>query len=413
MRAPYDHDVASGDPDGAAGFAVVGGGILGLATARELQRRHPRERVVVLEREPAVGRHQTGSNSGVAHAGIYYAPGSLKARLCVDGIRRLYVFCDEHAIPHERCGKVIVALHERERAGLDELERRGRANGVPGLRRLDARGLAAVEPHAAGVDALHSPETGIVDFGAVAAKLAELLRADGATIATGCAVHGIERRGPVTVLRHARGELRAGRVVTCAGAWADRLAVAAGADPDPRIVPFRGGYLRLTPAARHLVRGLIYPVPDPSLPFLGVHLTRRVDGEVLLGPTALLVGARDAYTLGTVRAADLRATLAWPGTWRMMARWWRTGLRELHLAASRRAFVAACARYVPGLQPEHVVAGPAGVRAQAVGRDGALIDDFVVHEAGGAVHVRNAPSPAATSSLALAELIVDRVVGVA
>jgi L-2-hydroxyglutarate oxidase len=413
MRAPYDHHVASEDPDGAARFAVVGGGILGLATARELQRRHPRERVVVLEREPALARHQTGSNSGVAHAGIYYAPGSLKARLCVDGIRRLYAFCDEHAIPYERCGKVIVALDERERAGLDELERRGRANGVPGLRRLDARGLAEVEPHAAGVDALHSPHTGIVDFGAVAGKLAELLRADGATVATGCAVRAIERRDGETVLRHTRGELRARHAVTCAGAWSDRLAVAAGADPDPRIVPFRGAYLRLAPEARHLVRGLIYPVPDPSLPFLGVHLTRRVDGGVLLGPTALLVGARDAYTLTTVRAADLRDTLAWPGTWRMMARFWRTGVHELHLAASRRAFVAACARYVPGLQPAHVVDGPAGVRAQAVGRDGALIDDFVLHEAGGAVHVRNAPSPAATSSMALAELVADRVVGVA
>jgi 2-hydroxyglutarate dehydrogenase len=413
MRVPYDPDVASEQPDGTAAFAVVGGGIVGLATARELQRRHPGERIVVLEREAVLGRHQTGSNSGVAHAGIYYKPGSLKARLCVEGIRALYAFCDEHGIAYERCGKVIVALDEHQRRGLDELEARGRANGVPGLRRLDARELAEVEPHATGVDALHSPNTGIVDFGAVAQALAGELRAEGATIATGCAVHGIERRGAETVIRHARGELRAGRVVTCAGAWSDRIAVAAGADPDPRIVPFRGAYLRLAPEALHLVRGLIYPVPDPALPFLGVHLTKRIDGEVLLGPTALLVGARDAYTLKTLRAADVRATLAWPGTWRMMARWWRTGLSELHLAASRRAFVAACARYVPGLRPEHVISGPAGVRAQAVGRDGALVDDFVVHEAGGAVHVRNAPSPAATSSLALAKVIADRVVGVA
>jgi 2-hydroxyglutarate dehydrogenase len=211
------------------------------------------------------------------------------------------------------------------------------------------------------------------------------------------------------VVRHSGGELRARRAVTCAGAWSDRLAVASGAEPDPRIVPFRGGYLRLRPEARGLVRGLIYPVPDPSLPFLGVHLTRRVDGEVLLGPTALLVGARDAYNLRTVRGADLRATLAWPGTWRMMARWWRTGLGELRMAASRRAFVAACARYVPELEPGDVLPGPAGIRAQAVGRDGALVDDFVVSEAGGALHVRNAPSPAATSSLALARLIADRV----
>src|SRR4051794_30133021 len=411
MRAPYDHDVASEDAQGRAAFAVVGGGIVGLATARELQRRHPGERVVVLEREAAVGRHQTGANSGVAHAGIYYKAGSLKARLCVEGLRDLYAFCEEHGVAHERCGKVIVALDERERAGLDELEARGRANGVPGLRRLDARGLAEVEPHATGVDALHSPHTGIVDFGAVAARLAQLLRQDGATVATGCTVLAVERRDGATVVRHSGGELRARRVVTCAGAWSDRLAVAAGADPHPPIVPFPGAYPRLAPGARALGRGLVYPVPDPSLPFLGVHLTRRVDGEVLLGPTALLAGARDAYALRTVRAADLRATLGWPGTWRMMARFWRTGLHELHLAASRRAFVAACARYVPELAPEHVRPGPAGVRAQAVGRDGALVDDFVGHEAGGAAHVRNAPSPAATSSLALARVIADRVLG--
>jgi 2-hydroxyglutarate dehydrogenase len=409
MRAAYDLRVALTDPTGDCDVAVVGGGIVGLAVARELQRRRPDERVVVLEREAELGRHQTGSSSGVAHAGIYYAPGSLKARLCVEGVRLLYDFCDEHGIAHERCGKVIVALGEAELGRLDELEARGRANGVPGLRRLDGAQLRAIEPHAGGLAALHSPSTGIVDFPAVARELAAQLRAGGATVATGCAVHELARRHGRTVVRHSGGELRARRAVTCAGAWSDRLAVASGAEPDPRIVPFRGGYLRLRPEARGLVRGLIYPVPDPSLPFLGVHLTRRVDGEVLLGPTALLVGARDAYNLRTVRGADLRATLAWPGTWRMMARWWRTGLGELRMAASRRAFVAACARYVPELEPGDVLPGPAGIRAQAVGRDGALVDDFVVSEAGGALHVRNAPSPAATSSLALARLIADRV----
>jgi (S)-2-hydroxyglutarate dehydrogenase len=411
MVTPYDPDVARPDLSGDCDVAVVGGGILGLAVARELQRRHPGERVVVLERETTLARHQTGSSSGVAHAGIYYAPGSLKARLCVEGLRRLYAFCEEHGVAHERCGKVIVAVDEGELGRLDELEARGRANGVPGLRRLDATGLREVEPHAAGVAALHSPQTGIVDFVAVAETLAAQLRAGGATVATGCEVTRLERRGGRTVVAHAQGELRARRAVTCAGAWSDRLAVAAGADPDPRIVPFRGGYLRLAPEARGLVRGLIYPVPDPSLPFLGVHVTRRTDGEVLLGPTALLVGARDAYNLRTVRLQDVRATLGWPGTWRMMRRWWRTGAAELRLAASRRAFVAACARYVPELRDARVLDGPAGIRAQAVGRDGTLVDDFVVGEAGGAVHVRNAPSPAATSSLALAELIADRVDG--
>src|SRR3954451_21213098 len=364
MRAPYDHDVASEDAQGRAAFAVVGGGIVGLATARELQRRHPGERVVVLEREAAVGRHQTGANSGVAHAGIYYKAGSLKARLCVEGLRDLYAFCEEHGVAHERCGKVIVALDERERAGLDELEARGRANGVPGLRRLDARGLAEVEPHAAGVDALHSPHTGIVDFGAVAARLAQLLREDGATVATGCTVLAVERRDGATVVRHSGGELRARRVVTCAGAWSDRLAVAAGADPDPRIVPFRGAYLRLVPERRGLGRALIYPVPDPALPFLGVHLTRRIDGEVLVGPTALL---------GT---EGLGRTLAWPGSWRLFRRWWRTGLTEIGHATRRRALVAEAARYLPGIGVGDVEPSFAGVRAQAVARDGSLVDDF-------------------------------------
>jgi L-2-hydroxyglutarate oxidase len=402
------------DLSGACDVAVVGGGIVGLATARELQRRDPDARIVVLERETAVGRHQTGRNSGVAHAGIYYAPGSLKARLCVEGLRELYAFCEEHGIAHERCGKVIVALERSELGRLDELEARGRANGVSGLRRIGPGELAEIEPHATGIAALHSPDTGIVDFGAVARTLAAQLEAGGAVVATGARVTGIARmdgtRG-ATRVTHARGELHARRVVTCAGLWSDQVAVAAGADADPRIVPFRGAYLRLAPERRGLVRGLIYPVPDPRLPFLGVHLTRRVDGEVLLGPTALLAGARDAYTLTALRSADVRATLAWPGTWRMMRRWWRTGLTELHLAASRRAFAEACARYVPALEPGDVLPGPAGVRAQAVGRDGALVDDFVVHEAGGAVHVRNAPSPAATSSLALARVIADQVVG--
>ncbi|MDX6684098.1 MAG: (S)-2-hydroxyglutarate dehydrogenase [Baekduia sp.] len=399
------------DATGECDVAVVGGGILGLATARELQRRHPGARIVVLEREDGLGRHQSGSNSGVAHAGIYYAPGSLKARLCVEGVRELYAFCDEHGVAYERCGKVIVALDTSELRRLDDLEARGRANGVPGLRRLGRAELAEVEPHAAGVAALHSPATGIVDFPGVVAALAALLRAGGAVVATGAGVQGMSRSDGRTVIRHARGELRARRAVTCAGAWSDRVAVAAGGEEDPRIVPFRGGYLRLAPAARGLVRGLIYPVPDPSLPFLGVHLTRRIDGEVLLGPTALLVGARDAYNLRHVRARDVGDTLAWPGTWRMMRRWWRTGLGEIRMAASRRALVAACARYVPELRLGDVVDGPAGIRAQAVGRDGALVDDFVVGEAAGAVHVRNAPSPAATSSLALARVIADQVDG--
>lgn len=389
--------------------AVVGAGLLGLASARELLARHPGLRVAVLDREREVGVHQSGHNSGVVHAGIYYAPGSVKARLCVEGARLLYAFCEERGIPYERCGKVIVALTPRERAGLDELERRGRANGVQGLRRLDARGLAEIEPHAAGIDALHSPDTGIADFPAVTRALADDVRSAGGELLLGAAVTGTERRGRAVVVRRAGAEdVTARHTVFCAGLWADRLARAAGAEADPRIVPFRGQYLRLKPAARRLVRSLIYPVPDPRLPFLGVHLTKHVSGDVLLGPSALLVGARDAYDLRTVRAADLRDTLTWPGTWRLISRFWRTGLTEMRLQASRHAFVRACARYVPELQLADVEDGPAGIRAQAVDRAGNLVDDFVFSEAGGALHVRNAPSPAATSSLAIAGQIADR-----
>jgi (S)-2-hydroxyglutarate dehydrogenase len=376
-------------------LAVVGGGIVGLAVARELTRRRPDLKAVVLERAPTLATGQTGANSGVIHAGIYYAPGSLKARLCVAGAGEMYDFCDRHSIRHERCGKVIVARNEGELGRLDELERRGRANGVPGLRRLSARELREVEPHCSGVAALHSPATGIVDFADVARALAGELEEEGTPVVTGCGVAGIERRRGRIGLVHSSGETRARFAVFCAGAAADRLAVAAGASPDPRIVPFRGSYLYLRPERRQLVRSLIYPVPDPSLPFLGVHLSRHIDGEVSLGPTALLAprAARD---------------VAWPGTWRMARRWWRTGLTELRHAVSRRSLAAAAADYVPEIGPRDFDGGFAGLRAQALGRDGTLVDDFVVSETEGALHVRNAPSPAATSSFALARLIADR-----
>lgn len=372
--------------------AIVGAGILGLATAAELLERHPRLRVAVIDREPVVGAGQTGHNSGVIHAGIYYAPGSLKARLCVEGAARMYAFCERHGVEAQRCGKLIIATGEAELARLGELERRARANGVAGIRRLGAAQIAEVEPHAAGIAALHSPNTGIVDYSQVARALAADVRERGGELLLGREVRGLERRARGIALLHAGGgATRARHAIFCAGLGADGLARRAGAPADPRIVPFRGQYLRLRPHARERVRGLIYPVPDPDLPFLGVHLTRTVHGEVLLGPSALLVGG-----------------LAWPGTWRVMRRWWRTGLRELRLAAGRRAFVAACARYVPGLTAADVEGGPAGVRAQAVGRDGRLVDDFVFAEAGGGLHVRNAPSPAATSALAIAAEIADR-----
>jgi L-2-hydroxyglutarate oxidase len=378
-------------------LAIVGGGILGLAVARELRGRRPGSTVAVLEAARTVATGQTARNSGVIHAGIYYMPGSLKARLCVAGARELYEFCEERGIAHERCGKLIVARDEGELPRLDELERRGRENGVPSLRRLGAEELREFEPHCRGVAALHSPATGIVDFAAVARALAADLRERGVPGVTSCRVEGVEPRPPGVGLAHSAGDTRARFAVFCAGASADRLAARAGAPADPRVVPFRGSYLKLKPERRRLVRALIYPVPDPALPFLGVHLSRHIDGEVSLGPTALLAP----------RGRLLR-TLAWPGTWRMARRWWRTGLREIHHAVSRRALARAAAEYVPELRPSDFEPYFSGVRAQALARDGRLLDDFVVSETPGALHVRNAPSPAATSALALARLIADR-----
>ena len=423
---------------------IVGGGIVGLATARTLALRGMR--VIVLEREPALGAHQTSHNSGVIHAGIYYAPGSLKARLCVDGAAALYEYCAARGIPTERCGKVVIAVRDADLARLDELERRARANGVEGLERLGPNEIPEVEPAARGLAALLSPNTGMVDFSAVAAAYAEDVTANGGEIRTGASVRAVVERedhvevvvdevapaGGTTSSGHDTrssgagttssgggtsssdeappdGIVRARQAVACAGAWSDRLALASGARTDVRIVPFRGAYLRLVPERAHLVRGQIYPVPDPALPFLGVHLSRTIGGEVLIGPTALLAPARDAYALRTVRRADVGATIRWPGTARLVRRWWRTGARELAHAASRRLLLRDARRYVPELGPRDVRPGPAGIRAQALGRDGALLDDFLLARTGRAVHVLNAPSPAATASLAIAEMIADEV----
>jgi 2-hydroxyglutarate dehydrogenase len=398
--------LTASDPPAECDLVVVGAGIVGLATACELLARHPEARLVVLEREARVAAHQTGHSSGVIHAGIYYRPGSLKARLCVEGARLLYDYCEKAGIPTERHGKLIVAAFEEELPRLDELERRGRANGVEGLRRLEADEIAAIEPHARGIAALHSPNTGVVDFAAVAASLAEDVRAAGGTIVTSCPVEAMRAGNDRLRIDHHRGSTVARAGIACAGLWSDRLARASGGVADPRIVPFRGAYLRLRPERAHLVRGSVYAVPDPELPFLGVHLTRQIDGTVSLGPTAHPVLARDAYRARKVRLRDARETLSWPGSWRMAASGWRAGLYELR-RSRHKAFVAEASRYVPTLRPEDFTAGPSGVRAQALARDGALLDDFVVERTERAVHVRNAPSPAATSALALAKLIAD------
>ena len=393
------------EPPGGCDIAVVGAGIVGLAVARELGLRHPDARLVVLEREQRVGLHQTGRNSGVIHQGVYYRPGSLKAQLCASGARMLYEYCRRRNLPVRVAGKLIVALDEAEMPRLDELERRARANGVPGLTRVDRRQIVELEPHCAGLAGLYSPETGVTDFLAVARELTAGLEQAGVVIATGCPVLAVHAGGRRIHLRHPRGVVSAAAAVFCAGAWADRLAVMCGAGADPRIVPFRGGYLRLRPQRSDLVQGLIYPVPDPDLPFLGVHLTRQVGGGVTLGPSALLAGGRSA---GTVSARDLAASLSWPGTARMVRRHWRTGLGELRMALDRRSFVAAAARYVPELRPADVLAGPVGVRGQAVARDGSLVDDFVFDHTERALHVRNAPSPAATAALAIAGYVAGQ-----
>lgn len=390
---------------------VVGAGIVGLAVAREWITRRPDDSVVVLEREPGPARHQSGHNSGVIHGGIYYPPGSLKARLCVDGARLMYEYCQRHAIPHERCGKLIVAVESAELPRLDALAARGAANEVPGLRRISASEIAEIEPNAVGLAALHAPNTGIADYGAVARRLVEDLSAAGVEIRFSCAVTAVDDTDPA-IVHTAMEPVRARRVITCAGLWADRLARRSGAPRDPQIVPFRGAYLGLRATAQPRVRGMIYPVPNPDLPFLGVHITRHIGGEVTLGPTAMMVAARDAYSLRRFSARDSWESMTWPGTWRVMRRYWRVGVDELRMALSRRAFVAAAARYLPGLTVADLDGSShAGVRAQAVARDGSLVDDFVIGGSGQVCYLRNAPSPAATSSFALARELVDRVIG--
>ncbi len=384
--------------------AVVGGGIVGLATARELLLRRPGLELVVLEKERAIGQHQTGHNSGVIHSGLYYTPGSLRARTCVEGVRLMEAFCDEHAISYQRCGKVIVATQERELPGLDELYRRGTVNGVPDLQLIGPERLRELEPQAVGIKALHSPTTAIVDFGAVAAALGEEVHTLGGTILTD---HRVADIAPGWVLRTPQIELVARTLVGCAGLHADRVARMTGAAPDPQIVPFRGDYYALRPDRRHLVRGLIYPVPDPALPFLGMHFNRRVDGSVWLGPNAVLAFAREGYRFRQVNLRDSWETLTAPGFWRLARRHALTGATEMYRDLRKHAFMRALQRYMPALEPRDAMRGPAGVRAQAVGRDGKLLDDFLVSRGDGFVHVRNAPSPAATGSLAIARLVAD------
>lgn len=395
--------------DGVVG--IVGAGIVGLALGREITRRRPGTRVVVLEKEDRVAAHQTGHNSGVVHAGIYYRPGSLKAELCTRGKAMLREYCAERRIPYDECGKLVVAVDEDDVARLGDLEARAAENAVPGLRRLDAAGIREIEPHAAGLAALHSPYTAITEFTRIAEAFADDIAGAGGEIRLSFPVTAIRETGGGLEVASGERTVRVDELIICAGLHADVVAGLAGDEPGPRIVPFRGEYMTVVPEKAHLVRGLIYPVPDPRYPFLGVHFTRRVSGEVEVGPNAVLALAREGYRRSDVSPRDLRGIAGWRGTWRMARRHWRTGLRELHGSLSKRAYMRAARRYVPEVGPGDVVRAGAGVRAQALDLDGTLVDDFRIHRLGRVVAVRNAPSPAATSSMAIAEYVADVIEG--
>ncbi|MDT0186413.1 L-2-hydroxyglutarate oxidase [Microbacterium sp. ARD31] len=387
---------------------VVGGGILGVAIAREVVRRRPGTEVVVLEKEDRLAAHQTGHNSGVVHAGIYYRPGTLKAELCTRGRLLLREFCAEHAIPYDECGKLVVAVDQAEMGRFDALERTATANGVPGLRRLTAADITEVEPHAAGLAALHSPATAITDYVAVTRAIADEVVAAGGEVRLSSPVVGIRRSGGRVAVDVAGGApVVVDHLVVAAGLHSDRLAGMAGEEPSPAILPFRGEYLAVSRAKQDLVRGMVYPVPDPRYPFLGVHFTRRVSGELEVGPNAVLATRREGYRRRDVSAADLRDVLTYPGFWHLARAHWRTGIDEVVGSASTRAFMRKASRYVPAIDAGDVVRAGSGVRAQAVDRDGSLVDDFRITQADGVTLVRNAPSPAATSSLAIAAHVAD------
>ena len=391
-------------------IAVVGGGIVGLATAYRITQRLDSWTVQVFEKEAEVGQHQSGCNSGVLHSGIYYVPGSLKATNCRAGRQAMEDFCREQQIPFDRCGKVIVAVDEREIPALERIYERGLANGVQ-CERISRARLLELEPYAAGVDAVHVPETGIVNFSHVCRRLAELVQKAHGQVRTETQVVGIRRERDLFVLETPVGVFRARSVVNCAGLYSDRVVAMSGEKPSVRIVPFRGEYYELQPAAHHLCRNLIYPVPDPSFPFLGVHFTRMMEGGVECGPNAVLAWAREGYRKTSVNVRDTWNAVANRGFLKLATKYWRVGLGEMVRSVSKRAFVRALQRLVPEIRREDLVVGRSGVRAQAITPDGTLVDDFLIQQTGPLIHVANAPSPAATSALNIADMIVDRLVG--
>ncbi len=388
-------------------IVVIGGGIVGLAVALEITGRFPGLRLLLVEKEDRVARHQSGHNSGVIHSGVYYKPGSLKARLCVAGAAEMVAFCREHDIPHKICGKVIVATSEDELPRLEELRQRGDANGVIGLRLVSSEELREIEPHASGRGALFVPSTGVTDYALASEKYAQLMAAQGGTILTSAEVTNIYRRPDEIVVQTQRGAFSANYLINCAGLFSDRISRMAGDEPQVMVVPFRGEYYDLVLARESLVRALIYPVPDPRFPFLGVHFTRRVSGKVDAGPNAVLALDREGYRCSNINMHDLASSLLFPGFWRMAAQHWRSGCSEYYRSLSKSAFVRALQRLLPEVCEADLVPGDSGVRAQSVRRDGSLADDFQIVPSVRMLHVLNVPSPAATASLLIARTIVD------
>jgi L-2-hydroxyglutarate oxidase LhgO len=393
--------------DSRYGVIIIGGGVVGLGVAFEITQRFPRLRLLLLEKEDRVARHQSGHNSGVIHSGVYYKPGSMKARLCVSGAAAMIEFCREHGIAHNVCGKVIVATQADELPRLEELRRRGEANGLTGLRLIGPEELREIEPHATGLRACWVPSTGVTDYARVCEKYAELISAGGGTVLTSAAATGIRRLGNEIVVETSKGAFAADSLINCAGLFADRISRMAGDEPGVMIVPFRGEYYDLVPERASLVRALIYPVPDPRFPFLGVHFTRRITGKVDAGPNAVLALAREGYRHSDISVRDLASSIAFPGFWRMARKHWRSGLDEWRRSLSKAAFVRALQRLLPEVGEKDLVPGGSGVRAQALKPDGALVDDFQFVTSGNVLHVLNVPSPAATASLMIGKAIVD------
>lgn len=386
---------------------IIGGGIVGLATALEVTRRQPKLRVIVLEKEPTLAAHQSGHNSGVIHSGIYYRPGSLKARLCVEGAAAMLAFCREHGIPHEVCGKLVVATNPEEVAALDGLLRRGQQNGVPDLEVIGAEQIRRLEPHCAGLAALRVPGAAITDYADVTRKYAELVQAAGGEVRTAARVEAIRRQNGRITAETPAGEFSAQRLINCAGLHSDRVARLAGADPGVTIVPFRGEYYELTPAKQGLVRGLIYPLPDPKYPFLGVHLTRHLDGRITAGPNAVLALKREGYRKTDLDLGDTLSLFGKASFWRMAARYWPSGVEQMYRSWSKSAFTRKLQRLLPEVQESDLAPGQTGVRAQAVDPDGKLVDDFRIVREQRMIHVLNVPSPAATASLAIGKVIAQ------